>query len=551
MYKICALIPTYNHHQVLSKIVSRLLEVGLDIFIVDDGSNEETKKALAALTNNHSSIHLQHLPENRGKGAAIQAGLEWVANTGYTHAFQLDADGQHSLENLEAFLQLSKKNPHALLSGKPIYDASIPLSRKIGRWITHVWVWIETLSFRITDSMCGFRIYPVHQTLAITQQKNIGRRMDFDTDIMVRLFWQGTPVIMSPVRVTYPLGNLSHFHPIKDNWRITKMHTRLFFGMLINLPKRLFKPRNDIPVSLTSWATLQEKGTFLGLFILALSYRLLGRRLCLIIGAPIVGYFYFTSPEQRRASQNFLQKIAAHKKIEKKPGIAEGLKHYMRFFDATLDKFAAWTGRMDWKKIESTSLANFKKIISTDKGGMLLVSHLGNMEFCRAVSSENNKHRIHVLLHSKNAQHFNRLLKTFSPDAKISVLEVSEVSPGTMIYLKERVDAGDWVVIAADRVPISANARVTHATFLGETAPFSQGPYVLAALLQCPVYTALAVKESGIFKMYVDLFAEKVTLDRKTRDADIQRYAQQYAKYLEKYSLMYPYQWFNFFNFWK
>jgi len=557
MYKICALIPTYNHYKALPPIVARLLKAGLEVFIVDDGSDKETKECLKTLVDNNPLVHVLYLPSNQGKGAAIQAGFNWVSEAGYTHAFQLDADGQHSLENFEAFLQLSRKNPQALLSGQPIYDASMPLSRRIGRWITHIWVWIETLSFRIIDSMCGFRVYPIQQTLAVMHRQTVGLRMDFDTEIMVRLFWQGTPVIMSPVKVIYPEDNHSNFNVIDDNWRITKMHTRLFFGMLKNLPRVLFKRPNyknlhlSAETNTNSWASMQEKGTFLGLSILAWCYRLLGRHICLGIGAPVAGYFYLTATEQRRASQDFLKQVWAHKKLEKCPGVLEGLRHFMNFLAMTLDKFAAWTGRMDWSKIDPKSLESFREIMSTGKGGMLLVSHLGNMEFCRAVSCEDHKRRVHVLLHSKNSQRFSQFLQAFNPQSTMNILEVTEIGPDTILYLKDRVEAGDWVVIAADRAPVSSKARVSNAEFLGKEAAFSQGPYVLAALLQCPVYTAIAIRQDGKFKVHMDLFAEKLILNRHSREADLKYYAQLYAKHLEFYCLLYPYQWFNFFDFWK
>jgi hypothetical protein len=85
--------------------------------------------------------------------------------------------------------------------------------------------------------MCGFRIYPISQALNIMDNNSIGKRMDFDVEIMVRMFWEGTPVIMHPVKVIYPEANFSNFNLLMDNWRITKMHTRLVFTMLLCLPE--------------------------------------------------------------------------------------------------------------------------------------------------------------------------------------------------------------------------------------------------------------------------------------------------------------------------
>ncbi|MBP6950779.1 MAG: glycosyltransferase family 2 protein [Alphaproteobacteria bacterium] len=555
MYKICALIPTHNHHRALPGMRSALKAAGLDVFIVDDGSSQETQKALDQLSYKDSGVHLLRLPVNKGKGAAMQAGFRWVAELGYTHAFQIDADGQHSLVNIQNFLTLSKRNPQVLLSGQPLYDASIPFSRWLGRWLTHVWVWIETLSFRITDSMCGFRIYPLQKTLSVLDRISIGCRMDFDTDLMVRLFWQGTPVIMIPVKVIYPEGNSSNFDVFWDNWRITKMHTRLVLSMIMNLPAVLFKRPNykdlDLPEKEISWVSLKERGSLIGLFLVTLCYRFLGRRVCLVIGVPLVLYYYLTGTHQRQASQVFLKRAFSCNNSNKNPRFIDRFRHFMNFLEMALDKFAAWSGRLDLTQIEKEGIENLTKIMASEKGGMLLVSHLGNMEFCRAVSSSAHKCRLHVLLHTKNAKRFNKILKFFNPLANINIIEVTDTGPDTILYLKSRIEAGDWVVIAADRVPVVGHKRVSYVPFLGAEAPFSQGPYILAALLECPVYTAIAVREGQKFRVFIDHFSDKVILERKEREEKLRYFSKKYAENLEYYCLRYPYQWFNFFDFWK
>jgi hypothetical protein len=168
-------------------------------------------------------------------------GFRQAAAAGFTHAVQLDADGQHDLARLAELLALARAHPEALISGAARYDASVPKARQWGRYLTHFWVWVETLSFRISDSMCGFRCYPLAPTLRLMQRAHIGSFMDFDTEIMVRLFWQGTPVHMLPVDVVYPADNTSNFDMLRDNWRITKMHTRLTLAMLPRAPLLLWR----------------------------------------------------------------------------------------------------------------------------------------------------------------------------------------------------------------------------------------------------------------------------------------------------------------------
>src|SRR5262249_41031442 len=149
--------------------------------------------------------------ENQGKGGAVAAGLRHALARGFTHAVQVDADGQHDLSQLASLIEAALAQPDALVSGYPVFDATVPRARLISRWLTHVCVCVDTLSLQIRDSMCGFRVYPIAETLAVLDTETVGQRMDFDPEIMVRLFWRGVPVVQIPVSVSYPKGNASNF----------------------------------------------------------------------------------------------------------------------------------------------------------------------------------------------------------------------------------------------------------------------------------------------------------------------------------------------------
>ncbi|MEP3244215.1 MAG: glycosyltransferase family 2 protein [Sneathiella sp.] len=234
-FKVCAIIPTLNHVKVLPHVLDRVLEHDLEVILVDDGSNSDAKDIIQIIAEKRKNVELLRHPKNMGKGAAFQTGLVRALEKGFTHILQVDADGQHDLSDLRKLLDAAKENPAALITAKPTYDESMPFGRRIGRWITHFWVWIETLSFSITDSMCGFRIYPAAATFDVIKTEAVGMRMDFDTAIMVRLFWRGTDVLEIPSKVIYPEENTSNFDMFADNMRITGMHIRLVFGMLLRV----------------------------------------------------------------------------------------------------------------------------------------------------------------------------------------------------------------------------------------------------------------------------------------------------------------------------
>lgn len=240
--KICALIPVYNHEHAIGTVVQQVLAQGLPCVLVDDGSDTACQRVLENLRADHPGvITLLRLPINQGKGGAVLAGMQAAKETGFTHALQIDADGQHDAGAIPDFIAASHAQPDAVICGYPQYDASVPRARLYGRYATHVWVWINTLSLRIRDSMCGFRLYPLAATLAITDKNHIGRRMDFDTEILVRMDWSGICIVNRPIRVSYPLDGVSHFDALRDNVRISLMHTRLFFGMLPRFPRLLWR----------------------------------------------------------------------------------------------------------------------------------------------------------------------------------------------------------------------------------------------------------------------------------------------------------------------
>lgn len=239
-HKLCALIPVYNHGATVAAVHAQLLAQGLPCVLVDDGSEPSCAAALDALAA-QPHTHLLRRAVNGGKGAAVQDGLRAAAALGYTHALQVDADGQHALTDAAAFAAASRARPEALVCGAPLYGDDVPRSRLYGRWLTRVWVWINTLSLDIPDAMCGFRVYPLAAALPVIDGARVGRRMDFDIAVLVRLHWRGVAMVWLPTRVAYPEGGISHFQGLRDNLLISRMHARLFFGMLARSPALLWR----------------------------------------------------------------------------------------------------------------------------------------------------------------------------------------------------------------------------------------------------------------------------------------------------------------------
>ncbi len=240
---VCLVIPFYNHEASIAGVIQELKPLGLPCFLVNDGSHERCDAVLSQIERQEGSwVRLIRYQPNQGKGMAVMTGLAAAAEEGYTHAVQIDADGQHRVIDVRTLLQLATDNPQAMITGYAVYDQSVPKSRLYARYLTHVWVWINTLSLRVRDSMCGLRVYPLQVTLDVWRQSQrswlwwIGKRMSFDVEILVHLCWRNVPIINTPVPVTYPTDGVSHFRVWLDNWQISSAHARLFVGMVLRLP---------------------------------------------------------------------------------------------------------------------------------------------------------------------------------------------------------------------------------------------------------------------------------------------------------------------------
>lgn len=242
--KPCIIIPVYNHENAIVSVIAKLKKWGIPTILVNDGSSALCSQVLAGCAEREAAwLTLITRVQNGGKGAAMLDGFKAATALGFSHALQIDADGQHEINDIPAFLEAGAQQPTALILGRPLFDGSAPKSRLYGRMISNFWVWINTLSFDIADSMCGFRLYPLAAVTKLVNGTAIAKRMDFDIDILVRLYWQGVAVVNRPTRVHYPDDGVSHFKLWRDNLMISTTHAKLFFGMLLRIPQLLGRHR--------------------------------------------------------------------------------------------------------------------------------------------------------------------------------------------------------------------------------------------------------------------------------------------------------------------
>lgn len=248
----CIVIPHYDHVAQFRTLLPLLTTHGLPLFVVDDASPDDSFSQLQQLLNAHpNETTLIRHEANLGKGAAVITAFRAARSAGYTHALQIDADGQHDSSAISRFCEIARQHPDRIICGDPVFTEDVSRLRYYARYITLSFCWLETLSCEIRDAMCGFRLYPLDAVVCILDKSRLGMRMTFDPEVLVRACWNGVRLHFIPVAVNYPESGRSHFRYFRDNVEISWMHTRLIIGMLLRLPMLLRRklPGQDRPAA--------------------------------------------------------------------------------------------------------------------------------------------------------------------------------------------------------------------------------------------------------------------------------------------------------------
>ncbi|PJI98647.1 putative LPLAT superfamily acyltransferase [Acidovorax sp. 69] len=298
------------------------------------------------------------------------------------------------------------------------------------------------------------------------------------------------------------------------------------------------------------WAQMGENTFVAGMWLLYEVHRFLGRWPFLLCLYPIVAYYWLASPVARRSSLQYLQRMqAAYGLWPTAPGWRQSLRHFRVFAQVILDKLLALTGRYRFERVSFTGREPLGALLEQGRGAVVVTAHMGCIELCRAIAERRSGLRLSILVHTSHAERFNRVLQRLAPDSGVQLLQVTEFNAATAMMLGERVACGELIAIAGDRVPVR-ESRVTHASFLGREAPFPCGPYVLAAVLECPLYFMGCVHEGAGYAVEFVPLAERVVLPRARREEAMAEYAGLFASQLERMLRRAPYDWFNFFPFW-
>ncbi|MEM1417390.1 MAG: glycosyltransferase [Myxococcota bacterium] len=543
--RVTGLVPTYDNPATIGRVVRSLLAHLDHVIVVDDGSGPEGRESVAALTE-PGRVDVVHREANGGKGAAVKTGLHRAEALGFTHALQVDADGQHALEDVPRFVAAAERSPEALILGAPRYDASAPSARRTGRKITTFWVTLEVGGRDvIDDAMCGFRMYPVDAALAARAR---GDRMDFDPEIAVRMVWAGTPVENLETAVRYvpeDEGGVSHFRLVADNVAISRLHARLCVEKSVHGFLRLItfgRWKGHRRAATRSWRDVPERGSVLGIALLVKLATLFGRWPARQIVRLIALYYALTAGAARRAVKGFLERVG------EPAGFWAQHRQILRFAQVSLDALFFLQGKLRPFDIDRNGYEHLAKLRDTGTGAVLLGAHLGSFHALRG-QGRSEELRLHPLVFTENAQRYNAVLRELDPGSKTELVHADEKDMGFVLKLRRIVEEGGIVAILADRV--HEGTRSVEVDFLGGRARLPLGPYLLASTLRCPVYFTCGLHRApNRYELHCIPFAERIVLPRGKRMEAAQEHAQRYADLLADKCRDAPDNWFNFYDFW-
>lgn len=310
------------------------------------------------------------------------------------------------------------------------------------------------------------------------------------------------------------------------------------------------RDKNDNIDNSQHWAKQQERGNPFFLTITRLIVKYLPLWLIKICTFVVVCYFFLTAKKARRNIQAYQTRLKKQFPNVVLPAFPV-FRQFLFFGEIICDNFAVWQRKIHYRDLVVDDADDLYGDVDSDGRGQILVcSHFGNIEVCRALvdSGQHRNFRLNVLVHSKNAEAFNQALVEAGADA-LPLIQVADLDTQTMLTLSQRLEQGEWIAIAADRVPLRGD-KTQQVDFLGSSAHFPQGAWLLASILKAPLNTIFCLKEKGKYRMKLRRFSPPITGRGKVRDQNIQTAMQQYANLLAQECSENPLLWFNFYNFW-
>ena len=290
------------------------------------------------------------------------------------------------------------------------------------------------------------------------------------------------------------------------------------------------------------WATQRERGSVFAMKLITWIAFSFGRRISRALLYPVCLYFVLFARAGVRASRQYLGRVFGRPATWR-----EVFQHHFVFASVLLDRAFMLAGRPQALDVEVENRELVYRLADRGQGSLLLGAHLGSFDVTRDIGHRRRHVVVNMLMYEENAQKLNAVIASFGGHSRMKVIPIGAVD--SLIRAKDRLYQGEWVGILGDRVV--ANDRLIRVPFLGSEAAFPAGPFLVASALKVPVVLFTCLYLGGNrYKEHFELFSEHIELDRRHREADLEKWVRRYAERLEYYCRLAPYNWFNFYDYW-
>ncbi|HTO70348.1 MAG TPA: hypothetical protein VMR31_10845 [Myxococcota bacterium] len=305
----------------------------------------------------------------------------------------------------------------------------------------------------------------------------------------------------------------------------------------------------------SAWAHMAERGSLRALALLRGWYKLFGRRLSVALLVPIVAYFWATGRASRRASRDYFRTLYASPEgrasLGHRPTWRDVFAHLFSFAENLLDRMILWSGDVESISIDNRGRELVDELVRQKRGAILLSSHLGSFDMLRELSAQTGI-VLNVLMFTRHAVVINSFFEKLQAGRKLRLIRVEPGSLSAAFEMRAAIARGEFVGILGDRIWPSEQHRTVTVSFLGRPARFPLGPYLLQGVLGCPMLLTTCVRTGPAhYTATTQHFAPAGVVPRGERAKHAEQCAQRFAALLEQGCVESPYQWFNFFEFWR
>jgi predicted LPLAT superfamily acyltransferase len=303
-----------------------------------------------------------------------------------------------------------------------------------------------------------------------------------------------------------------------------------------------------------AWMATAERGSITALSFVRWFYGRFGRRASVALLTPIVVYFFVTGRAPRRASMDYLHTMWALREgrsaLGQRPGWLDVYRHLHEFAENLLDRLIVWSGDAQRICIDQHGTEHLRELTRQRRGGILLCSHLGSYDMLREISGQSGI-VVNVLMFTRHSARINAFFERLHPGLEMRMIQYVPGSASAAFEIKAAIDRGEFVGMMGDRLWASERERSVSVPFLGRRAQFPLAPFLLQAVLGCPLLLSVCVRTGPAhYAASIQPFAPAGAVPRRDRRKWAEELTRRYAAALEEWCLRTPYQWFNFFEFW-